>query len=49
MRRSTAPDVRKELAGRGRDLAYTTAATIIHVLCQPGGVQSERVARLEQF
>ena len=36
---STAPDVRKELARRGRDLAYTTVATLIHVLCQKGVIK----------
>lgn len=32
----TAPDVREHLAGCGRDLAYTTVATLIRILCDKG-------------
>lgn len=33
---STAPEIRDYLASSGRDLAYTTVATLIRILCEKG-------------
>ncbi len=41
----TAADVRDELAERGRDLAYTTVATLIRILCDKKFLQQTNTER----
>jgi len=35
-RQATAAEIRDELAGAGRELAYTTVATLVRILCDKG-------------
>lgn len=45
---TTATDIRDDLAGEGRDLAYTTVATLVRILCEKGFLEqttSERPFR----
>jgi len=41
----TAAEVRDELANSGRDLAYTTVATLIRILTEKGFLEQANVAR----
>jgi predicted transcriptional regulator len=42
---TTAADVRDELAESGRDLAYTTVATLIRILCDKGFLEQTNQER----
>lgn len=46
---STAADVRDELARTGRDLAYTTVATLIRILLDKGFVEQTNEERPYRF
>lgn len=42
---ATAADVRDELAAAGRDLAYTTVATLVRILCDKGFLEQTNAER----
>ena len=44
-RQPTAAEVRDELADSGRDLAYTTVATLIRILCDKGFLEQTNSER----
>jgi predicted transcriptional regulator len=42
---ATAADIRDELAASGRDLAYTTVATLVRILCDKGFLEQTNAER----
>jgi BlaI family penicillinase repressor len=46
---STVAHVRDELSAAGRELAYTTVATLVRILCEKGALQQTTSERPFQF
>ena len=46
---STAAEIRDRLAGAGRDLAYTTVATLVRILAEKGFVEQTNSERPFQY
>jgi BlaI family transcriptional regulator, penicillinase repressor len=46
---TTATEVRDELAREGRDLAYTTVATLVRILCEKGFLEQTNDERPFQY
>ena len=45
----TVANVRDELSAAGRELAYTTVATLVRILCEKGALQQTTTERPFQF
>jgi predicted transcriptional regulator len=48
-KQATAAEVRDELAAAGRDLAYTTVATLVRILCDKGFLEQTTDERPFQY